>query len=42
MAPYDGNCVTKPVTKALFVAQAVLTRFYPEDPTNRLPKPHSS
>jgi hypothetical protein len=41
MAPYDGDCVTKPVTKALFVAQAVLTRFYPEDPTNRLPKPHS-
>jgi hypothetical protein len=40
MAPYDGDCVTKPVTKALFVAQAVLTRFYPEDPRNRLPKPH--
>jgi hypothetical protein len=39
MAPYEGDCVTKPVTKALFVAQAVLTRFYPEDPTNRLPKP---
>jgi len=39
MAPYEGDCVTRPVTKAFFVAQAVLLRFYPEDPTNRLPKP---
>ena len=34
--PYDGDCVTKPVTKALFVAQASLVRFYnkhlPEKP----------
>ena len=27
--PYDGDCVTKPVTTALFVAQASLLRFYP-------------
>lgn len=27
--PYDGDCVTKPVTTALFVAQASLVRFYP-------------
>jgi hypothetical protein len=30
--PYDGDCVTKPVTTALFVAQAWLLRFYPPDP----------
>jgi hypothetical protein len=29
--PYDGDCVTKPVTTALFVAQASLLRFYPPD-----------
>jgi len=27
--PYDGDCVTKPVTAATFVAQASLVRFYP-------------
>jgi hypothetical protein len=27
--PYDGDCVTKPITSALFVAQASLVRFYP-------------
>jgi len=33
--------VTKPVTKAFFVAQAVLVRFYREDPIQRLPDlPH--
>jgi hypothetical protein len=34
--PYDADCVTKPETKALFVAQASLVRFYnkhlPEKP----------
>ena len=41
VGPYEGDCVTKPVTKALFVAQAVLTRFYREDPIQRLPDlPH--
>lgn len=29
--PYEGDCVTKPVTQALFVAQASLVRFYPPD-----------
>jgi hypothetical protein len=27
--PYDGDCVTKPVTKALFVAEASMVRFSP-------------
>lgn len=30
--PYDGDCLTAPVTKALFVAQASLVRFVPPDP----------
>jgi len=29
--PYEGDCVTKPVTRALFVAQATLIRFRPPD-----------
>jgi hypothetical protein len=41
LAPYQGDCATKPVTKAFFVAQAVLVRFYKEDPIQRLPDlPH--
>lgn len=35
--PYEGDCVTKPMTKALFVAQATLVRFYPPDPNRYLP-----
>ncbi len=38
MPPYDGDCVTKPVTRALFVAQAMLVRFYPPDPNRYIPK----
>jgi hypothetical protein len=38
LPPYDGDCVTKPVTKALFVAQATLVRFYPPDPNRYIPK----
>jgi hypothetical protein len=41
--PYDGDCVTRPLTRAAFVAQAVLIRFYPPDPDRILPKkPKSS
>jgi hypothetical protein len=36
--PYDGDCVTKPVTTALFVAQASLLRFYPPDPGRYIPE----
>lgn len=36
--PYDGDCVTQPVTTALFVAQASLLRFYPPDPDRYKPK----
>jgi hypothetical protein len=36
--PYDGDCVTKPVTTALFVAQASLLRFYPPDPDRYIPE----
>jgi hypothetical protein len=25
--PYEGDCVTRPVTRATFIAQAVLLRF---------------
>jgi hypothetical protein len=35
--PYEGDCVTTPITKALFVAQATLVRFYPPDPNRFLP-----
>ena len=41
--PYDGDCVTKPLTRALFVAQASLVRFYPPDPDRykpERPRPH--
>ena len=38
LPPYDGDCMSTPVTKAFFVAQAALVRFYPEDPTRRLPR----
>ena len=37
--PYEGDCVTKPVTRALFVAEATLVRFYPPDPDRYIPKP---
>jgi hypothetical protein len=36
--PYDGDCVTKPVTTALFVAQGWLLRFYPPDPDRYKPE----
>ena len=36
--PYDGDCVTKPVTKAFFVAETSLVRFYPPDKDRYLPK----
>jgi len=36
--PYEGDCLTKPLTKALFVAQATLVRFYPPDPNRYLPR----
>ena len=32
VAPTDGDCVTKPVTTAIFVAEATLIRFAPPDP----------
>ena len=35
--PYEGDCVTKPITKALFVAEAALIRFVPPDPNRYLP-----
>ena len=35
--PYNGDCVTKPVTTALFVAQAWLLRFHPPDPGRYIP-----
>jgi hypothetical protein len=35
--PYDGDCVTKPVTTALFVTQGWLLRFYPPDPDRYRP-----
>jgi hypothetical protein len=37
MPPYDGDCVTKPVTKALFLAEALLIRFVPPDPNRYIP-----
>ena len=36
--PYDGDCVTKPVTRALFVAEATLVRFHPPDKDRYIPK----
>lgn len=35
--PYEGDCVTKPITKALFVAEATLVRFVPPDPDRYTP-----
>jgi hypothetical protein len=35
VAPLDGDCVTRPVTTAVFVAEATLVRFAAPDP-NRL------
>lgn len=36
--PYDGDCLTRSLTRAVFVAQATLIRFYPPDPDRYLPK----
>jgi len=38
--PYDGDCVTKPITKALFVAETTLVRFVPPDPERYRPPKH--
>ena len=35
--PYEGDCLTRPLTRAVFVAQATLIRFYPPDPHRFLP-----
>ena len=35
--PYEGDCVTTPMTKALFVAEATLVRFVPPDPDRYSP-----
>jgi len=39
--PWEGDCVTTPLTKALFVAEATLVRFYPPDPNRYLPQQRS-
>ena len=39
--PFEGDCVTTPLTRALFVAEATLVRFYPPDPNRYLPPQHS-
>ena len=36
--PYEGDCVTKPVTKALFVAETTLVRFHPPDEERYIPR----
>ena len=35
--PYEGDCLTKPITKALFLAETSLIRFVPPDPNRYLP-----
>jgi hypothetical protein len=35
--PYEGDCVTKAITKALFLAEATLVRFVPPDPDRYVP-----
>jgi hypothetical protein len=35
--PYEGDCVTKPITRALFLAEATLIRFVPPDPNRYIP-----
>ena len=35
--PYEGDCVTKPITKALFLAEATLVRFVAPDPNRYIP-----
>lgn len=35
--PYEGDCVTTPITRALFLAEATLVRFVPPDPARYLP-----
>lgn len=37
VAPLDGDCVTKPVTTGLFVAEATLVRFVPPGPDRFVP-----
>ena len=37
VAPVVGDCVTKPVTSAVFLAEAMLLRFVPPDPDRYLP-----
>lgn len=38
LPPFEGDCLTKPLTRALFVAQAVLLRFVPPDPSRYYPR----
>ena len=40
--PWDGDCITKPLTTALFLAEVTLVRFYPPDPDRYLPPNESS
>jgi hypothetical protein len=35
--PFEGDCVTQPITKALFLAEATLVRFVPPDPDRYFP-----
>jgi hypothetical protein len=35
--PYEGDCVTAPITKALFLAEVTLVRFVPPDPHRYIP-----
>lgn len=37
VAPVEGDCVSEPVTSAVFVAQVSLVRFNPPDPNRLLP-----
>ena len=36
--PSEGDCVTKPITKALFLAEVTLIRFVPPDPDRYYPQ----
>jgi hypothetical protein len=35
--PFEGDCVTKPITRALFLAETTLVRFVPPDPKRYVP-----
>jgi hypothetical protein len=37
VAPLDGDCVTRPVTTGVFVAEVTLVRFAPPDPNRLVP-----